>query len=84
MNVLMTFPIEKRINAELFIDRKQGLYLQKGDQETFLTSLKRLNRNRRGSKAGQKTLRQPVWNDITLQGRKDKLMTFEKTLSLHK
>jgi len=30
----MTLSIKKRINAELFIDRKQGLYVQKGDKET--------------------------------------------------
>jgi len=28
----MTFPIKKRINAELFIDKKQGLYIQEGDK----------------------------------------------------
>jgi len=35
----MTFPMKKRIHTELFIDKKQGLYLQKlgkeMDQETF-------------------------------------------------
>jgi len=35
---VMTFPIKKRINTELFIDKKQGVYIQKGgkemDQET--------------------------------------------------
>jgi len=30
----MTFTIKKRINTELFIDRKRGLYLQNGDKET--------------------------------------------------
>jgi len=30
----MTFPIKKRINTELFIDGKMGLYIQKGDKET--------------------------------------------------
>jgi len=30
----MTFPIRERINTELFIDGKQGLYLQKGDEKT--------------------------------------------------
>jgi len=38
----MTFPIKKRINTELFSDRKQGLYIQKGDKEkdqkNYLTS----------------------------------------------
>jgi len=31
---VMTFPIKKRINTELLIDRNQGLYIQKGDKET--------------------------------------------------
>jgi len=26
----MTFPIKKRINTQLFIDRKRGLYIQIG------------------------------------------------------
>jgi len=30
----MTFPIKKRINTELFIDRNKGLYIRKGDKET--------------------------------------------------
>jgi len=30
----MTFPIKKRINTELFIDRNKGLYIQKVDKET--------------------------------------------------
>jgi len=30
----MTFPIKKRINTELFIDGKQGHYIQKGDKES--------------------------------------------------
>jgi len=29
---VMTFPIKKRINAKLFIDRNTGLYVQKGDK----------------------------------------------------
>jgi len=29
----MTFPIKKRINTELFIDRNKGLYIWKGDNE---------------------------------------------------
>jgi len=29
-----TFPIKKRINTDLFIDRNIGLYIQKGDEET--------------------------------------------------
>jgi len=29
----MTFPIKKRIDTELFIDRNKGLYIQKGDKE---------------------------------------------------
>jgi len=33
-NPVMTFTIKKRINTELFIDRKRGLYLQNGDKET--------------------------------------------------
>jgi len=32
---VMTFPIKKRINTELFIDRKQELHIQKGDQENI-------------------------------------------------
>jgi len=28
-NPMETFPIKKRINTELFIDGKQGLYIQK-------------------------------------------------------
>jgi len=31
---VMTFPIKKRIITELFIDRNNGLYIQKGDKET--------------------------------------------------
>jgi len=34
-NPLMTFPIKKRINTELFIDRKQESYYTKMVQETF-------------------------------------------------
>jgi len=30
----MTFPIEKRINIELFIDRNMGLFIHKVDKET--------------------------------------------------
>jgi len=30
----MTFPIKKRINTELFIDRNKGVYIQKGYKET--------------------------------------------------
>jgi len=30
----MNFPIKKIINTELFTDRKEGLYTQKGDKET--------------------------------------------------
>jgi len=44
---MMTLPIKKRINAELFIDRKQGSLYTKRYQENFLISLKRVNRNRR-------------------------------------
>jgi len=29
----VTFPIKKRINAELFIARNKGLYIQKRDEE---------------------------------------------------
>jgi len=29
----MTFPIKRRINTELFIDRNKGLYKQKGNKE---------------------------------------------------
>jgi len=29
----MTFSIKKRISAELYIDRKWGLYIQTGDKE---------------------------------------------------
>jgi len=32
-NPVIPFPIKKRINTELFIDRKQGLYVQKGGKE---------------------------------------------------
>jgi len=31
---MMTFSIKKRINTKVFIDRKQGLYIQKVDKET--------------------------------------------------
>jgi len=31
---MMPFQIKQRINNELLIDRKQGLYQQKGDKET--------------------------------------------------
>jgi len=30
----MAFRIKKRISTELFIERKPGLYIQKGDKET--------------------------------------------------
>jgi len=33
-NAVKTFPLKKRINTELFIDWKQGLYIQKGEKET--------------------------------------------------
>jgi len=43
---VMTIPIKKRIINELFIDRKQGLYIQKGDKEMdrgkYLTFWKRV------------------------------------------
>jgi len=29
----MTIPLKKRIDTGLFIDRKQGLYIRKGDKE---------------------------------------------------
>jgi len=39
---VMTFPIKKRINTKLFIEGKEGLYMQKGDKEMdkqkYLTS----------------------------------------------
>jgi len=48
--LVMTFPIKKRINTQLFIDRKQGLYIRKGDKETdqekYLTSWKRVKLKR--------------------------------------
>jgi len=31
---VMTFPIKKRINTELFIDKKQGLYIHMEGKET--------------------------------------------------
>jgi len=31
---VMKIPIMKRINSELNIEKKQGLYIQKGDKET--------------------------------------------------
>jgi len=30
---VITFPIKKRSNTELSIDRNEGLYVQKGDKE---------------------------------------------------
>jgi len=35
-NPVMTFPIKKRINTELFIERRAEIYMQNGRQ-TFLT-----------------------------------------------
>jgi len=32
---VMTFAIKKSINTELFIDRKQGLYIQNDAKKTF-------------------------------------------------
>jgi len=40
----MTFPIKKKINTELFIDMKQGLYIQKGDKETDQENIGTLGR----------------------------------------
>jgi len=33
--LVMTFPIKKRINTKLFIDKKQGLYTQNDIKKTF-------------------------------------------------
>jgi len=73
----MTFPIKKRINTELLIDRKQGLYKQKGDkemnQETFwphrrgyAETAEKLSRNANITAA--------CLDWLTLDGRKDKLL----------
>jgi len=32
---VMTFPIKKRSNTDLFINRKQGVYIQNGIKKTF-------------------------------------------------
>jgi len=51
----MTIPIKKRINTELFIDRKQWLYKQNDIEKNFPTSLKRVNGRRWEVKAGMIT-----------------------------
>jgi len=51
----MAFPIKKRINTELFIDRKQWLYKQNDIEKNFPTSLKRVNGRRWEVKAGMRT-----------------------------
>jgi len=75
----MTFPIKKRINAELFIDGKQGLYIQNGNEEKDSDLIEEGNWN----KQEWERLRQPDWNDLHSYGRKDKLLAignlFEKT-----
>jgi len=45
---VLTFPVKKRINSELFIDGNKGLYIQKGDEETDQENiLKRKNGSRK-------------------------------------
>jgi len=83
----MTFPIKKRINTELFIDVTKGLYIHNVDKETDQENIPiRINWSKKITdlleegkietavkvNAGMKT-RQPVWNDLPLQGRKDKV-----------
>jgi len=74
----MTFPIEKRINTELFIDENEGLHIHRVDKETDQENI--LIRKNRSKKiidlleegktempgkinVGMKT-QQPVWNDL--------------------
>jgi len=95
----MTFPIKKRINTELFIDRNKGLYIQKGGKETdqekiswkgngsrkYLTSQKRVNWNGGKSKCGnENTAACLEWP--TLHGRKGKVMTacLKRQCAFHK
>jgi len=58
----MTFPIMKRINTELLIDRNNELYLQKGDKETD-QEITELLEEGKTEKAGMKTW-QPVCVDL--------------------
>jgi len=69
----MTFPIKKRITTNLFIDEKQGLYLQKGGRKLSgkIEETKMYWRENKGGNENRKWL--PVWNDL-LAGRKDKPM----------
>jgi len=75
---VMTFPINKRINTELFIDGNQGLFIQNVEKETDQEKvLIRKNRSKKTTdhleegktemagkvNAGMKT-RQAVWNDL--------------------
>jgi len=64
---VVTFPIKKRINTELFIDRKQGHLYTKWYQEKILTSLKRVSRNRRENNSGS------LFKMTYVTGRKEKL-----------
>jgi len=59
-----TIPIKKRSNTELFIDRKQWLFIQKGDKETDYEKLSDLIKEDKVKSSGMKTLWQPVWNDL--------------------
>jgi len=70
---MMTFPIEERINTELFFDGNKELCIQKVDKETDKENI--LIRKKGSRKitelleegkteiAGMK-IRRPVWNDL--------------------
>jgi len=47
---VMTFIIKKRIDTELFIDRKQGLYIHKRDKETNQSDLLEVGKLKRRKK----------------------------------
>jgi len=62
-----TFPIKKRINAELFIYMKQGLFIQKGDKERMKKIMNLLEEGRTETAGKENAVMksmQPVWNDL--------------------
>jgi len=59
--------IKKIINSELFIDRKEGLYIQTGDKER-IKKLSTLIEEGKLKPAGMRTLRLHVWIDLHYMG----------------
>jgi len=73
----MTFPIKKKINTELFIDRNEWLYIQREDKETdqenilireWIKKISNLSEEGETETAGKVNARmntwQPVWNNL--------------------